>query len=113
MPDYKPELPFTEPADLLIPKIKKVKGVLIKEYPDTGDCIFISFRSFGGTESERNGQLTVENTGVVQTWYRDDIKADCRLTIRGVSYDILGTPENINMRNRYLQFKVRAVKGGA
>ena len=55
----------------------------------------------------------VENTGVVQTWYRPDIKADCRLVIDGLDYEILGTPENINMSNQYLQMKVRAVKGGA
>lgn len=112
MKDFKPNLPFTVPAELLIATDKYIKGVLTKTYTKADD-IFISFKTFGGTESTSNGQTVVENTGVVQTWYRSDITASCRLVIGGLAYEILGTPENINMSNQYLQFKVRAVKGGA
>jgi hypothetical protein len=31
----------------------------------------------------------------------------------GAVFDILGEPENIEMRNQFLKFKVRRVKGGA
>lgn len=113
MKSFTANLPFNTPAVLLIPIEKYVKGVLKKNYPETGEDIYISFRTFGGTETSSNGQTVVENTGVVQTWYREDIKADCRLIIGGLAYEILGTPENINMCNQFLQFKVRAVKGGA
>ena len=106
-------LPFSTQAVLFIPTEKYIKGVLKKTYPETGTYIYISFRTFGGTETTSNGQIVVENTGVVQTWYRADIRADCRLMIGGMTYEILGTPENINMCNQFLQFKVRAVKGGA
>lgn len=112
MKDFKPNLPFTVPAELLICTETRVKGVLTKTYTKTDD-IFISFKTFGGTESTSNGVTVVENTGVVQTWYRADITASCRLVIGGLTHEILGTPENINMSNQYLQFKVRAVKGGA
>jgi hypothetical protein len=56
----------------------------------------------------------VENTAVVETWYRPDIKANCVLEdMNGLRYEILGTPENISMQNQFLKFKIRAIKGGA
>lgn len=112
MNNFKANLPFTVPAELQSSTDTRVKGFLTKSYSKTDD-IFISFRSFGGTETNSNGIIVVENTAVVQTWYRPDIKANSRLVIGGLLYEILGTPENINMSNQYLQFKVRAVKGGA
>ena len=112
MKDFKPNLPFNVPAELFICTETRIKGVLTKTY-SKANGIFISFKTFGGTESTSNGQTVVENTGVVQTWYRADITASCRLIIGGLAYEILGTPENINMANQYLLFKVRAVKGGA
>lgn len=114
MADYKPPTPFNVPATLQIPTIKKSKGVKMKVYEkEKEQQIFISCRTFGGTEKVVNDAIVVENTAVVETWYRPDIKSDCRLVIDGLPYEIMGTPENINMRNQYLKFKVRAVKGGA
>lgn len=91
----------------------EAKGVTKKIYDEVGEKIFVSFRTFGGTEKVSNGQLVVENTGVVETWYRPDITSASRLLIEGTTYEVLGTPENINMRNRNLVMKVRAVRGGA
>jgi hypothetical protein len=31
----------------------------------------------------------------------------------GAVYDIIGEPENLEMRNMFLKFKIRRVKGGA
>lgn len=112
MNDYKPNTPYNVPAILQFPTKKTSKGVTTKTY-DRERRIFISFRTFGGTERESNDSIVVENTGVVETWYSPDITADCRLIIGGLPYEILGTPENINMRNQYIRFKVKAVKGGA
>lgn len=113
MTTYKPNAPYNVPVTLLVPTSKTVKGVLKKVYPDTGDVIYCSVRTFGGTEKVVNDVVVVENTATVETWYRPDIKADCRFLIDGVLYEILGTPENINMRNQYMIVKVRAIKGGA
>ena len=112
MKQFIPDLPYSVFAELLNPQEKTEKGSVKKSYIKIDD-IFISFRTFGGTETVKNDMLVVENTATVQTWYRPDIKAGSRLKIGGLEYDILGTPENINMANQYLQFKVRAVKGGA
>lgn len=113
MRDFKPTLPYNVAAKLLIPTETYVKGVPKKVYPVDGLDLFVSFKTFGGTETNSNGTTVVENTAVVQTWYRPDITASARLVVDGLPYEILGTPENINMSNQYLQFKVRAVKGGA
>lgn len=112
MKQFTPDLPYSVPAELLNPKEKTEKGCVKKLYIKIDD-IYISFRTFGGTETVKNDILVVENTATVQTWYRPDITSGSRLKIGGLEYDILGTPENINMSNQYLQFKVRAVKGGA
>ena len=83
-------------------------------YLKDGILIFGSFRTFGGTERNVNGLYSVENTATVETWYRPDIKSNCRIKLEnGKIYDILGEPENINMRNQYLRLKLIEVKGGA
>ena len=52
---------------------------------------------------------------MIETWYRPDVTAKCRIKVMqtGDVYEIIGKPENINMRNQYLKFKVQAVEGGA
>lgn len=111
---YRPNFPFTVPMFVFIPETKTVKGSTKKIYPADGELIYCSFRTFGGTETTSNDVLIVEDTAVIETWYRPDIKGDCILqNVDGVKYEILGTPENINMRNQILKFKIRALKGGA
>ena len=105
-------LPFNVVLLLQTPKITTVKGSSKKSYIKAGE-IYCSFRTFGGTETTTNGALTVENTAVVDTWYNPDITADCRvITADGGTYEILGTPENIEMRNQFMRFKIREIRGG-
>lgn len=109
---YKP-LPFNVVLTLQTSKIVTVKGSPKKTYTDAGE-IYCSFRTFGGTETTSNGALTVENTAVVDTWYNPDITADSRvITADGGVYEILGTPENIEMRCQFMRFKIREIRGGA
>ena len=112
MADFKQHGPYTVPVKLLIPTTQTIKGVRKKVYPDDGDIIYCSVRTFGGTERVVNDVLVLENTATLETFYRPDIKADCRLLINGVAFEIMGEPENINMRNQYLIIKAKAVKGG-
>ena len=103
---------------LLIPTVADDPlGVTKQTFPaiDKGILFFGSFKTFGGTEREVNGAYSVENTAVVETWFRPDIKSNCRIGIpaTGAEYDILGEPENIGMRNQFLKFKVIGVRGGA
>lgn len=109
--------PLATPLMLLIPTYSNAYGVNTKTYPAIADGILIygSFKTYGGTERNVNGLYSIENTAVIKTWYRPDIKSDCRIGVpaTGEIYDILGEPENINMRNQYLQFKILQVRGGA
>ena len=116
MAEYIPRLPFTTPLFLLIPTYANIKGTTIKKYPSLEDSIRInaSFKTYGGTEATVNGVYTVIDTANIETWFRPDIKSDCIIaTTDGARYEILGEPENINMRNQFLKFKVRRAKGGA
>ena len=112
---YKPAAPFTTPAKLLKPDVSKAYGVNNKTFsdPEKSETIFISFRTFGGTESLKNDLWTVIDTAIIDTWYRPDIKSDCRIYLceTGEIYDIIGDPEDIDRRHQYLRFKVKKVGG--
>lgn len=112
---YKPTAPFSVPMYVLTPTTKTVKGVVVKSYsePTEDNLIFGTFKTFGGTESVSNDVLTIVDTAVIETWYRPDIKSDCRVLVNGKTYEVIGTPENIELRNQFTRFKVQAVAGGA
>ncbi|MDE7121025.1 MAG: head-tail adaptor protein [Oscillospiraceae bacterium] len=95
-------------------EIKRYNGVAYQgEMQETG-TIFVNWKSYGGTETTVNGVYSIEDTAQVTTRYRPDIKANCYLKLAdGRTYEILGEPENPDMANRYLIFKVKRVKGGA
>lgn len=115
------------PLVLLTPTYKNVSGVNKPIYPTIQEALnvkdekgnrlnlfFGSFKTYGGTERDVNGVYSIEDTANIETMYRPDIKANCRIAREdGATYDIIGEPENINMRNQFLKFKVRRVKGGA
>ena len=111
---YKPALPFTVPIYLHFPVIEIIKGVAVKSYGNK-TLIYCSFKTYGGTEVNSNGVLALENTAIIETWYREDITANCVVSLAesGKLYSIIGIPENISMKNKFLKFKVKAIQGGA
>ena len=117
MARFKLTAPLATPMKLLIPHYDLINGVEKKTFPsvDRGILIFGSFRTFGGTDRNVNGLYSVENTATIDTWFRPDITSCCRIALpeTGAVYEILGEPENIEMRNQYLRIKVIQVKGGA
>ena len=112
---YTPNTPFVTALILLIPTYETVSGVPKATYPmlSKGRPFNGSFKTFGGTEQNVNGLLSVVDTAVIDTWYRPDIKSDCRIVDAetGQLYEILGTPEDIDKRHQFMRFKVKAVKG--
>lgn len=114
---YRPTIPFTTALIVLKPNVENVQGVRTKTLPDTAEGFQINgaFRTYGGTESSVDGVYSIIDTADVETWYRPDITSDCfiRMANNGALYEIIGEPENIEMRNQFLKFKVRRVKGGA
>lgn len=96
-------------------------GVNKKTFENVDGVIMANFKTFGGTEKTDNNILSVEDTAQIVCFYRPDITSGCRIvlldgtedTANAKCYEILGTPENIEMRNQFLKFKVRRIKGGA
>lgn len=101
------------PVQLLTPTTTKYNGVNRPTYPETGEVIFVNFKSFGGTETTVNGIMSILDTADVVTWYRPDIKSNCALKLEdGRIYRIISEPEDIEMQHMYCSFKVERVKGG-
>lgn len=121
MKAYKPNTPFNVPLTLLVPDYSKNSdnskyGGAVRSYPEENGVLFFgSFKTFGGTDRTVNGLVEVENTAVIETWFNPLITSDCRVKVMqtGAVYEILGEPENINMQNQYLKFRVIGVKGVA
>ena len=117
MARFQPSVPFSVAMILLIPVYDDTLDVIEKVFPlpENGIRINGSFRAYGGTEREVNGLYSVDDTAIIETWYRPDIKADCRIYIPDLdtTYEILGRPEDIELRHQYMKFKVTAYTGGA
>ena len=101
---------------LLVPTVETVHGVDVKEYPAVSSGVRFNgtFRTFMGSERNVNGVYSVADTGTIETWYRPDIKADCRIVLPdGEVYEVYGTPEDIDRRHQFLVFRVQRIAGGA
>lgn len=106
---------LTTAVKLLIPTgTTKVNGVTRYQYPTDGDVIFCNWKSYGGTEQTVNGVYSVIDTAHITTRFRPDITGNTRLLREdGAVYEIISPPDNTEMNNKFLEFKVRRVKGGA
>ena len=117
MANYKPNMENTIPLFLFIPTYATVSGVETKTYPswEDGELFYGSFKTYGGTERDVNGLYSIVDTAVIETWFRPDIQSNCRIGVpaTGAIYEVINEPENINMRNQFMKFKVKRVKGGA
>ena len=105
----------TTPYMRLVATETVINGVTVKTYEPDGIVRFCNFSTYGGTEREVNGLLSVEDTAQMVTWCEPDLKSgDCiRILETNVDYEIIGEPENIELRSQDMTFKVRRVKGGA
>jgi SPP1 family predicted phage head-tail adaptor len=109
---YRPFSPFSTVVELYGCTTERVLGVTTKSYTKIDD-IFCSFKTYGGTETTSNGITVVNDTAEIETWYRPDITASSQIRLGGKAYEVIGEPENIEMRNQFMKFKVQAVRGGA
>lgn len=114
MSSYKPSVPFNVPALILKGEYTKVNGVNVKTFTD-GDQIFVSAKSYGGTENNVNDVIVITDTINIETWYRPDITGTdgLRLLDDGSEWEIINNPEDIERRHQFLKFKVQRRKGGA
>lgn len=105
----------TTPYMRLVASFENINGVRKKTYAPDGNVRFCNFSTYGGTEREVNGLLSVEDTAQLVTWYEPDIVSGdgIRILETGADYEIIGEPENIELRNQEMTFKVKRIKGGA
>lgn len=94
---------------------QSVYGVKTKVYTDFAYNSFCNFKTKGGTEITSNGLLSVEDTAELVAWYDPAVTSGGRVKVlqTGAIYEIIGSPENIEMRNKYMKLKVQRVTGGA
>ena len=74
-----------------------------------------SLSAVRGTEAIINDVWSVQDTGEIETWYSPDITADVRLKrmADGKMYEVVGDPENIEMRTQFMKFKVKSMRGSS
>lgn len=98
---------------LLIPTYAKVNGVEKKTFSENGPLFFANFKTYGGTERDVNGKYVIEDTANIVTWFRPDIKSDCRVVRLedGAVFEILNEPEDVDFRHMFIIFKVKRIKG--
>ena len=106
------ELPVT--VELLIPTVGVVLGVRKKTYPGTGTELKCRWVTKPGEESNVNGVISVTERAEITVRMRPEITADCRIKrADGTLWEIIGTPENTGLSDRWQIFTVRRIGGGA
>lgn len=114
----------TTPFYYYVGRYEKVNGINKRVFEIETDANekpvvrFCNFSTYGGNEYENNGVVVVDDTANVVCWFDPAITAGgaiqlCDSGVDSDLFEILGTPENIEMRNQELTFKVRRFKGGA
>ena len=115
MRKFKPSTPYTTAMRLIKPTETVVKGVTQKAYPENIEScplFYGTFRTYGGTDTWSNDVYTIVDTAKVETWFNPEITSECMIYVcqTGEYYEIIASPENVDMRNQYMRFKVE--KGG-
>lgn len=112
MAQYKPNLPFTTPIQLLKRSLEKINGVNQPTY-EPSITLYCSAKSYGGTEKQVNGVTVVEDTWVIDTFYHPAFRKGDRIKFLDddTEYEILASPENIERKCKYMKFKVLSIGG--
>ena len=121
MARFKPTAPFNVPMKILIPTYQTTKGVRTPVYPepaalsDDEFLFFGSVRSFVGSITTENDLNVSQNTIYIDTWYRPDIRSNCRIYLCETedTYEVVGDPEDIEMRHQYLRIRAQRIGGAA
>lgn len=104
------------PVKIMKRVITWVSGAAESSYIEPDEPIlFCNFKTFGGTESVVNGQIVNIATATLTTWYRQDIQSPDRIILLSDNsvWEIIGDPENYEMRGQYMQLRVKKISGGA
>ena len=101
------------PVQLQIPKERVIKGVVKKDYTD-GETFNVSWKSKGGTETQVNGVVMVQDTVEICCWFNPNIQTNCRIKnlMTGLVYEIYTPVENVDSRSQFAKFKAKNISGG-
>ena len=84
----------------------------VKTYTEAG-TVRGKFKQKGTAETNANGLTVINEKTTFITWFKADFAAADILTIGGVDFEIVGHPENVEMRNRYSILTLERIGGGA
>lgn len=94
------------------PTTETVNGRTRQTYIENGNLKGL-FKLKGTSEINANGVLVVNDKTSFITWWKTDLASGDILNIRGVDYQIIGTPENVELRGRYAIINLEKIGGGA
>lgn len=94
------------------PITELVNGRTIQTLVESGNLKGL-FKLKGTSEVNANGVIVVNDKTSFITWWKNDLESGDVLTIRGVDYQIIGTPENVELRGRYAVINLEKIGGGA
>ena len=70
------------------------------------------FKLKGTSEMSANGLTVVSDKTTFTTWYSPNFASSGVLSVNGIDYCIIGTPENVEMRNKYSVLTLERIGGG-
>lgn len=103
---------FITPAVHKKATVTTVDNRAVKTYTDLG-TVRGKFKQKGTAETNANGLTVINEKTTFITWYKADFTAADIITIGGVDFEIVGHPENVEMRNRYVILTLERISGGA
>lgn len=103
---------FVTPATHKKPAETIINGHNQKTYTVVG-TIKGKFKQKTTSELNANGLSVVEDKVSFITWWSSNLEAQDVLTINSIDYEIIGTVENVEQRNRYAVLTLHRIEGGA
>ena len=93
--------------------VEKTINGRTKKTVETVATVRGKFKLKGTSEISANGLTVVNDKTTFITWYKADYASKDILSIGGVDYEIIGTPENTEHRGRYSVLNLERIDGGA
>lgn len=103
---------FITPAVHKKATTETINGRTSKVYTEVG-TVRGKFKQKGTAETNANGLTLINEKTTFITWFKADFAAADILTINGIDYEIIGEPENVEMRSRYAVLTLERISGGA
>lgn len=92
---------------------KHTSGALVESWANVSSnpTVYAKITYAHGPESVSNDAMKSVSRARVLIRYRADIDASHAILLNGKRWRIIGTPDNIQNRNEYLEFQVELIEG--